>query len=66
MKQQVAIDSELKRWIEQEAKRQKRTVKGEVEYLLELAKARVERENDIEDGMSQIDTEALRRMKGEG
>lgn len=55
---QIALDPEVYEWVKREAKRNKRTIKGQVEAVLEQAK---ERHESIEAGKTQLNPEVLQK-----
>lgn len=58
----VAIDQEIYEVVVDEARRQDRTIKGQIERMLRDALRRNEQEQDIRAGKTQIDPEAVRDL----
>jgi len=55
----VAINNEIYDFIVEEARRERRTIQGQTEILLEMAWRQVERRKEIENGDTQIDPAAI-------
>lgn len=55
---QVALDQDVYEWVRKEAVRNRRTIKGQLEVLVEKA---MRAEQDISAGKTQINADKLRR-----
>lgn len=61
----VNVLPEFHRWIKAEAKRNRRTIQGQVEVMLEMAQKEIENEKSIQSGKTQIDYNSLKKAANE-